>query len=104
MSVPCDEVARLGKGIGNPNRYRIIEALMQGSRTVGDIALAVDLTQPNVSQNLKVLKEASLVTDERRGQEVFYSLNVAYMASLLRNITSDLQNGRTPQPKKTKTT
>ena len=93
MSVSCDEVARLGKGIGNPNRYRIIEALMQGSRTVGEIAGAVGLSQPNVSQNLRVLKEARLVTDERKGQEVHYTLNVAYMASMLQTLATDVRKG-----------
>lgn len=90
MSELCKEIAQMGKGIGNENRYRILEAIMKKPRTVGDIALAVDLPQPAVSQHLKVLKSASLVEDERRGQEVFYSVNVGYMASLLKKLASDL--------------
>lgn len=81
----------MGKGIGNENRYRILEALMRGPRTVGEIAAKVSLAQPAVSQNLKVLKSANLVFDERQGQEVHYSINVKYMASLLQKLAMDVQ-------------
>ena len=80
----------MGKGIGNENRYRILEALMKGPRTVGEIAKKVDLPQPAVSQHLKVLKSANLVEDARQGQEVFYSVNVSYMAGLLKKLATSL--------------
>ena len=73
MSELCNEIEKLGKGIGNANRYRILESLMQGPRTVNEIVHVVKLPQPAVSQNLKVLRSADLVTDERCGQEIRYS-------------------------------
>lgn len=82
---------KLGKGIGNANRYRILEVLMRGSRTVSEVAASARLAQPAVSQNLKVLKGANLVVDERRGKEVYYSVNVAYMAKLLQKLTRDVE-------------
>ena len=91
MSASCNEIERLGKGIGNANRYRVLEALMQGSRTVGDIARDVKLAQPAVSQHLKVLKASDLVFDERKGQEVYYSINVAYMMKLLQKVATGVQ-------------
>ncbi|MDP3795256.1 MAG: metalloregulator ArsR/SmtB family transcription factor [Candidatus Sungbacteria bacterium] len=90
MSDLCKEIAKMGKGIGNENRYRILEALMKGPRTVGEIAKKVGLPQPAVSQHLKVLKSATLVEDTRQGQEVLYSVNVVYMASLLKKLAADL--------------
>lgn len=93
MSDLCSEIARMGKGIGNENRYRILEVLMAGPRTVSEIAARVKLAQPAVSQNLKVLKETSLVDDERKGQEVYYSINVSYMAKLLQKLAKDLEKG-----------
>ena len=80
----------MGKGIGNENRFRIIEALMKGPRTVGQIAKTVRLPQPSVSQHLKVLKSANLVEDTRRGQEVIYVVNVLYMAGLLKKLATEL--------------
>ena len=93
MSDLCKEVARMGKGIGNENRYRILEALMTGAKTVGTLAEQVDVPQPTVSQHLRVLKEAELVTDERHGKEIHYAINVAYMTKLLKHIADDVKKG-----------
>jgi DNA-binding transcriptional ArsR family regulator len=93
MSDLCKEIARMGKGIGNENRYRIIEAITSGPKTVGEIAVKVDLPQPAVSQNLKILKDSDLVSCERRGQEVYYSVNVKYMTSLLLKLAKDIDKG-----------
>lgn len=82
----------MGKGIGNENRYRILETIMKGPLAVGEIAKKVTLPQPAVSQHLKVLKSANLVEDERQGQEVLYSVNVSYMASLLKKLATNLPN------------
>lgn len=93
MSDLCKEIARMGKGIGNENRYRILEALMRGPRTVGEIAVKTGLPQPAVSQHLKVLKEADLVASEREGQEIAYSINVGYMAKLLKKLADSVEQG-----------
>lgn len=90
MSDLCKEIANMGKGIGNENRYRVLEALMKGPLSVGEIAKKVALPQPAVSQHLKVLKSAHLVEDERRGQEVQYSVNISYMAGLLKKLATNL--------------
>jgi DNA-binding transcriptional ArsR family regulator len=91
MSELCNEIEKLGKGIGNANRYRILESLMKGPRTVNEIVKAVKLPQPAVSQNLKVLKSADLVTDERNGQEIYYTINIEHMASLLQKLALGLK-------------
>ncbi len=90
MTDLCKEIAQMGKGIGNENRYRVLEALMKGPKTVGEITKKVGLPQPAVSQHLKVLKSAQLVEDERQGQEVLYSINVSYMAGLLKKLAINL--------------
>ena len=86
----CAEIAKMGKGLGNENRYRILEILMKGPRTVGEVASRVKLPQPVVSQHLTVLKGAGLVDRERKGQEVYYSVNVGYMAKLLKKLADDV--------------
>ena len=94
MSDLCKEIAQMGKGLGNENRYRILEALMKGSLTVGEIAEKMDFAQPAVSQHLKVLKSGHLVDDERKGQEVYYSINVSYMANLLKKLAMSVEQGQ----------
>ncbi len=94
MTDLCNEIKNLGKGIGNANRYRILEILMEGHQTVSYIVKKVKLSQPAVSQHLKTLKEYNLVTDSKKGQEVYYSINIAYTTKLLTNLVSNLNKQR----------
>ena len=80
-----DEIKKLGRGIGSNARYRILESLLKGPLAVGEIVKAVKLSQPAVSQHLKTLKICQLVSDQKRGKEVFYSVNIEHMAELLRH-------------------
>jgi DNA-binding transcriptional ArsR family regulator len=49
--------------------------------TVSEIVAATDVAQPTVSHHLKILKSAGLVTAERRGKEVYYTLNQERLAA-----------------------
>ncbi len=92
----CKEINKFGKGIGNEARYRILQTLIKGKKTVGEIVAVVPLSQPAISQHLKTLKESNLVTDERQGQEVYYSLNAEYTLSLLTALVKDIEKYRKP--------
>ena len=59
--------------LGEPNRFRIVELLRTGPRPVSEIGGRLRLRQSQVSQHLKVLKEAGLVRDRPEGtQRVYY--------------------------------
>ncbi|HLN04911.1 MAG TPA: metalloregulator ArsR/SmtB family transcription factor [Acidimicrobiales bacterium] len=62
-----DLLARRLKALADPTRLAIIESLAAGPMTVGEIALSFDLAQPTVSNHVKVLREAGIVTGARRG-------------------------------------
>ena len=91
MSDLCDAINKFGKGIGSPPRYRIVEALFSGPKTVGELAEKTKQSQPLVSQHLRVLKETGLVRDERQGQEVFYTLNAEHTIRLLKRLSEELK-------------
>lgn len=95
MSDLCKEIAQMGKGLGNETRYHILEALMKGPRTVGEIAGKTGFAQPAVSQHLKILKAGNLAESERKGQEVYYSINVSYMTHLLKKLATGVEQGKT---------
>lgn len=97
MSDLCNQVESFGKGIGNTTRYTIIEALLKGERTVSELVAITKLSQPLVSQHLKTLKTSNLVNAVRRGQEVFYTVNNAYILELLKNLTAEMQSKRSNQ-------
>ncbi|WP_426754688.1 ArsR/SmtB family transcription factor [Myxococcus sp. Y35] len=60
--------------LADPNRFRIVEYLRGGARSVGAIGEALHLNQPQVSKHLRVLKEARLVDVEARAQQRLYGL------------------------------
>jgi DNA-binding transcriptional ArsR family regulator len=90
MSELCKQMAMLGKGLGNENRFTILQTIMKKPRTVGEIAKLSHLPQPAVSQHLKVLKSANLVESTRKGQEILYLVNASFMTNLLKKLTSNL--------------
>ncbi|HEX3095800.1 MAG TPA: metalloregulator ArsR/SmtB family transcription factor [Patescibacteria group bacterium] len=91
MTDLCNEINNFGKGIGNEARYRIIEALLPGPKTVSELVKKVKQSQPAVSQHLKALKSYNLVTDKRDGKEVYYSVNTEYTLKLLTSLVNDIK-------------
>ena len=65
---------RMCKALADPKRLLILESLRHGARSVGELADVLDTSQPNTSQHLAILRERSIVTAERRGTVIFYSL------------------------------
>lgn len=91
MTDLCESMNKFGKGIGSAPRYRIVEVLFSGPKTVGELAKKTKQSQPLVSQHLRVLKETGLVQDERRGQEVLYTLNTEHTIRLLKRLSEELK-------------
>ncbi|HEY1892174.1 MAG TPA: metalloregulator ArsR/SmtB family transcription factor [Steroidobacteraceae bacterium] len=61
--------------LGDPTRRRVFERLAHGPRSVGDIAHGLPVSRPAVSQHLKVLKEAGLVTGHADGTRRVYRVD-----------------------------
>ena len=68
--------------LGDPTRRTIFELLADGPLPVGEIARHLPVTRPAVSQHLKVLKEAGLVTDRPSGTKRLYQVNPEAVAAL----------------------
>ncbi|MDX6513688.1 MAG: hypothetical protein QOE36_3192 [Gaiellaceae bacterium] len=70
------------QALGDPTRRTIFEALRRGPRAVGELARGLPVSRPAVSQHLRVLKEAGLVTDEQHGTRRLYRVDPASVAEL----------------------
>lgn len=68
--------------LADRSRRAIVTDLAGGERTVGELAAALPISQPAVSQHLKVLKELGLVTDRPDGTKRRYRLNEAGVSAL----------------------
>jgi ArsR family transcriptional regulator len=66
--------ARICQVLSDAKRLRLIDALRDAERSVGDLADALGVTYPNVSQHLNVMRDAGLVVSRRDGTTVFYRL------------------------------
>jgi DNA-binding transcriptional ArsR family regulator len=67
--------SRLISALADPTRRAVLESLKEGPRPVGEIAKRLPVTRPAVSQHLKVLKEAGLVTDRSVGTRRIYYID-----------------------------
>ena len=68
--------------LGDPTRRAIFECLAERPRAVGELADDLPISRPAVSQHLKVLKNAGLVTDNASGTRRIYRLNPEGVAAM----------------------
>jgi len=84
--------AEICGGLADPNRILILYVLAQGSRNVTEIYSELGMPQPLVSRHLKVLRERGMVTTERQGTVVIYTLadhRLIEALDLLRSVMHD---------------
>jgi ArsR family transcriptional regulator len=62
------------KALGHPSRLKIVERLVDGEQCVCRLLEMFDVDMSTLSRHLSVLKNAGILTDERRGKNIFYSL------------------------------
>jgi ArsR family transcriptional regulator len=63
------------KALGDPVRKAILKAICCEPLSVGEIVERVKLSQPAISHHLRILREAGIITAEKKGTTIFYSLN-----------------------------
>ncbi len=76
--------------LATPLRLRIINAICDQEKSVGDIMEAVNSTQPNVSQHLKVLYQAGIVAKRRVGNQVYYRVQSEKAVQLCRTVCTQI--------------
>lgn len=79
------ELSRVFKAIGDPVRLRLLSLIAShdgGEACVCELAGVFDLTAPTISHHLKVLREAGLISGERRGTWVYYRVHPEVLAQL----------------------
>src|ERR671932_2042200 len=70
------------QALGDPTRRAVFEQLRRGPRAVGEIARELPVSRPAVSQHLRVLKQARLVTDRQEGTRRLYRVDQNGLAEL----------------------
>jgi ArsR family transcriptional regulator len=70
------------KALSNPSRVMIVNALADGEHCVAELTALVQLDISTVSNHLSVLRSVGIVSDERRGTQVFYTLRKPCLMNL----------------------
>lgn len=70
------------QALASPYRREIIRLLKWQSLSAGEIAEKFSISQPSVSRHLDVLKQAEIITAERKGNQIIYSLNLSVVQEM----------------------
>jgi ArsR family transcriptional regulator len=77
---------KICKALGHPLRYKIVKFLADGPHCVCELNEDVEFSQSNLSQHLKILREAGLVKSEKVGLRIFYSLHNERVLDLVETV------------------
>lgn len=83
--------AKLFRGLADPSRLMIVEALRGGEKTVSQVVEATGLSQPNASTHLACLGDCGLVTRRQAGRFVYYALADERMEQVLQAVEGMLR-------------
>jgi len=73
----------LFKALNDETRRQIVELLKEKDMNAGEIAEQFNISKPSISHHLDILKRADLITSEKKGQFVEYSLNTSILEDLI---------------------
>ncbi len=97
-----ERAVRIFRALGDPPRLRLLATLAQGELCVSEIAELDDDGLSTVSQRLRVLRSADLVSRRRDGQHILYGLADAHIGDLIANALAHASEGLPPAPRKQK--
>lgn len=83
------------KSLANTHRLRIVYALLDGERSVGELERTLGIRQPSLSQQLGELREAGIVGARRAAKQVYYRLANEQTAALIAALQTILQTNFT---------
>ena len=95
------QMALLAGGFADAVRIRVLTALADGPVCVGCLALALEVSQSSISHQLRLLRSLGIVSSERRGRHIYYSLSWPGAEPLLRELRAAAGGGRWESPAST---
>jgi ArsR family transcriptional regulator, lead/cadmium/zinc/bismuth-responsive transcriptional repressor len=86
------KLADIFRTLSDPNRVRIISALLEKEMNVGEIAAQIGPSESAVSHQLKGLRQMRLVRARKDGRQVFYSLDDDHVAQVFRMVLEHMMH------------
>ncbi|RLE07664.1 hypothetical protein DRZ78_02615 [Candidatus Aerophobetes bacterium] len=99
-NLEVEEIIKICEALSNPTRFRIFLLLTKRMFCVNAITSFLNVSQPAVSQHLRILREAGLVRMEKRGYWVHYSANNERVNEFLKSFSKILKEDERDVPKR----
>lgn len=80
------QAAECLRTIAHPHRLRMIQLMLAGEHTVGELAASCDIASHVASEHLMLMRRCGLLTSEQRGRRVFYQVAEPHLADIVRCI------------------
>ena len=87
-------VANAYRALGDPTRREILRLLREGEMAAGELAGQFEISWPSVSRHLKVLEGAGLVSSQRRGGHILYTLQTSVLEDIATEVADMAGVGR----------
>ncbi|TLG77155.1 autorepressor SdpR family transcription factor [Culicoidibacter larvae] len=71
------------KALSDPTRREILQLLKKNDMTAGEIASFFNMSKPSISHHLTILKQADLIIDNKKGQHIWYSINLSVFSEVI---------------------
>jgi DNA-binding transcriptional ArsR family regulator len=94
----AQDLAETLKALASPSRLRVLAELVDGRRTVEQLAAAAELSPSATSHNLRILRGLRLVRVHRQGRHAFYALHDHHVPELLAAIRHHNEHVHPPAP------
>lgn len=98
LNLNLENHSSLFKALGDPNRINLLSKICElglcGTKEANlkELSRCCDIDQSVVSRHLKTLEKACVLNSDRRGKEVFYSLNCGQLSNVLRKLADFIDN------------
>ncbi|HAT4245952.1 TPA: winged helix-turn-helix transcriptional regulator [Clostridium perfringens] len=76
------------KALSDETRREILKLLSKKDMSAGEISEHFNMSKPSISKHLEILREAELISSERKGQFIIYSINTSVIQEVLGNFLS----------------
>jgi DNA-binding transcriptional ArsR family regulator len=80
------QAAECLRALGHPHRLRMVQMLLQGEFSVGELAEACELPTPMASEHLRLMQRCGFLASEKEGRKVYYRVVESHLKSILKCI------------------
>ncbi len=78
-------MANVFKALGDPTRREILKLLREKDMSAGEISENFNISKPAITKHLDILREAELISSEKKGLYVIYSINISVLQEAISN-------------------